>query len=267
MSNSTGTPSAGSELRAAIEAIAARFRSGNRIPIDKATVPAEEWHALVAAIRHVTAGEPLHVAYEQGWHEASEWANRPDLHADVDSGEYARRREIRLRGLAASPPPQATAPAGSADVLKNAAQHLLDAMNFRDACVLGNDIDKARFAVNEVFKARDALRDALADAPASDVVDQIPPSVIDNAACGSSVSGKAAAPSDVVLDRIQTWLGMGFPRRTLVAVYHAATREIRDELDKRQALIESLLQFQQMKSRRLARMEGLRLETQGGRKP
>lgn len=37
-------------LATAIEAIAARFRSGNRIPVDKAVVPASEWSALVAAL-------------------------------------------------------------------------------------------------------------------------------------------------------------------------------------------------------------------------
>jgi hypothetical protein len=46
-------------LATAIEAIAARFRSGNRIPVDKATVPASEWVALVAALAQPVAAEPL----------------------------------------------------------------------------------------------------------------------------------------------------------------------------------------------------------------
>lgn len=36
-------------LTRAVEAIAPRFRSGNRIPVDKATVPASEWNALLEA--------------------------------------------------------------------------------------------------------------------------------------------------------------------------------------------------------------------------
>lgn len=38
------------ELIDAIDVIASRFRSGNRIPVDKAVVPAGEWNALVAAL-------------------------------------------------------------------------------------------------------------------------------------------------------------------------------------------------------------------------
>ncbi|HVR53745.1 MAG TPA: hypothetical protein VMS38_28730 [Pseudorhodoferax sp.] len=57
---STVHPMAG-DVRAAVEAIAPRFRSGNRIPVDKAVVPAEEWHALVAALSAASAAEP------QGW--------------------------------------------------------------------------------------------------------------------------------------------------------------------------------------------------------
>lgn len=37
-------------LTRAVEAIAPRFRSGNRIPVDKATVPASEWNALLEAL-------------------------------------------------------------------------------------------------------------------------------------------------------------------------------------------------------------------------
>lgn len=44
-------------LSAAIENIAARFRSGNRIPVDKAVVPASEWSALVAALAQPVAAE------------------------------------------------------------------------------------------------------------------------------------------------------------------------------------------------------------------
>jgi hypothetical protein len=51
---------------------------------------------------------------------------------------------------------------GSAEVVANAAHHLLAAMNFKDAVVISADLGKHRFACDEVFKARDALRDALA---------------------------------------------------------------------------------------------------------
>lgn len=44
-------------LSAAIETIAARFRSGNRIPVDKAVVPASEWSALVAVLAQPVAAE------------------------------------------------------------------------------------------------------------------------------------------------------------------------------------------------------------------
>lgn len=46
-------------LTAAIEVIAARFRSGNRCPVDKAVVPASEWGALVAALASAPAAKPV----------------------------------------------------------------------------------------------------------------------------------------------------------------------------------------------------------------
>lgn len=44
-------------LSAAIETIAARFRSGNRVPVDNAVVPASEWSALVAALAQPVAAD------------------------------------------------------------------------------------------------------------------------------------------------------------------------------------------------------------------
>ena len=42
-------------MQQALDAIAPRFRSGNAVPVDKATVPAAEWHALVAALENSLA--------------------------------------------------------------------------------------------------------------------------------------------------------------------------------------------------------------------
>lgn len=70
------------EREAAIESIAARFRSGNSIPVEKATVPAAEWHALVAALSKPSpATEPDGRLHADGYFT---WANgkRPNYIAD-----------------------------------------------------------------------------------------------------------------------------------------------------------------------------------------
>lgn len=70
-------------LNAAIETIAQRFRSGNRIPVDKAQVPAEEWYALVAALASAPAAEPS----------TGNWISADDYHRNV------RALDVALNGI------------------------------------------------------------------------------------------------------------------------------------------------------------------------
>lgn len=101
-------------LAAAVEAIAPRFRSGNRIPVDKAQVPAEEWHALVAALASApaaTQGEAvLYVSPEQLA------AHMDYAHGHGDHARYLPARKTPA-GKFTQPlytTPQATAPARAA---------------------------------------------------------------------------------------------------------------------------------------------------------